>query len=80
MTAHPGWSAEHTLYPSKAVYRGANLASQGGGASAATGSAVTPQQYGAFASARSPACARCVFLCYQGDIWRCWQCLRAYHC
>jgi hypothetical protein len=73
MTALPGWSAANTLYRSKAVYRGANLASQGGGASAATRSAVTPQQL----SCRN----YCLFhICYNPRYseWDCWRCLR--HC
>ncbi len=74
MTALPGWSAANTLYRSKAVYRGANLSSRGGGASAATRSAVTPQQ---------GWCNYCLFnVCYSdyASEWDCYNCLRYFHC
>jgi hypothetical protein len=73
MTAFPGWSADRTLYRSRAIYKGASRT--GRGDMAVTRGAVTPQQ--------GYYCDWCIFnICYSDyySEWDCYNCLRYYGC
>jgi hypothetical protein len=72
MAVLPEWSAENTLYRSKAVYRRANR----GAASTVKRGAVTPQQWSYY-------CDWCVYnICYSDyySEWDCYNCLHYYGC